>query len=76
MKCSGEKVRQDTIDYNDERIEKTRDKNELWKVVNDNTKNSSVAKWKLEENGEEIKDEKEIADIFNGCFIEQIGKLK
>ena len=28
------KVRQETIDYNDERIKKARDENVLWKVVN------------------------------------------
>ena len=41
-------------------------------LVNDITKPRPKAKWILEENGEEIEDEKEIADIFNDYFIEKI----
>ena len=70
------KVRQDTIEFNDERIEKAGDENEIWKVVNDIIKPRSETKWKLEENGEEIEDEEKIADIFNDYFIEKIEKLK
>ena len=45
-------------------------------LVNDITKPRPKAKWILEENGEEIEDEKEIADIFNDYFIQKMERLK
>ena len=70
------KVRQDTIEINEERIEKAGDENELWKIVNDITNPKAEASWKLEEEGRMIENEKEIADIFNDYFIEKIENLK
>ena len=45
-------------------------------MVNDITKPRNETNWKLEENGEEIEDEKETAHSFNNYFIEKIEKLK
>ena len=70
------RIRQDTIIFNEERINKAGDENELWKVVNDITKPRSETSWKLEEDGREVEKEEEIADIFNNYFIEKIDKLK
>lgn len=56
-------VRKDTIEYNEDRIEKAGDENKVWKVVNDITKPKTERGWELEEDGKEIKNEEEIADV-------------
>ena len=70
------KIRKDTIAYNEERIEKANDENEIWKVVNDIIAPNSETSWKLNEAGKILEDEKEIAEVFNEYFVEKIEKLK
>ena len=57
------KIRKDTIAYNEERIEKANDENEIWKVVNDIIAPNSETSWKLNEAGKILEDEKEIAEF-------------
>ena len=69
-------LKRDTVRNNNERIDKAKDENEVWKVVKDisnpNRNNNII----LTENGKDVSDEKEVAEIFNNFFIEKIEKLK
>ena len=69
-------VKNDTIKYNDERVERAKDENEIWKIVNDNTNPKCEKKWSLEEDGEIVEDEQKVADVFNEFFIKKIRDLK
>ena len=60
-------VKNDTIKYNNERVEKAGDGNEIWKIVKDITSPKSDKQWVLIENGETLEDEKEIAEVFISC---------
>ena len=64
------------MEFNEERIEKARDENEVWKIVNDITKPRSEPRWRPEEDRKIIEEEGEIANIFNNYSKEKIEKLK
>ena len=70
------KLKKDTIRNNNERIDKANDENEVWKIVKEisspNRNNNII----LNEDGIEITDGKEVAEIFNNFFIQKIEKLK
>ena len=58
-------LKKDTFQYNNDRIDKAQDENEVWKVVkeiNNPNRNNNII---LTENGEEVADEKVVAEIFN-----------
>ena len=69
-------LKKDTIRNNNERIDKANDENEVWKIVKEisspNRNNNII----LNEDGIEITDGKEVAEIFNNFFIQKIEKLK
>ena len=69
-------VKKDTIKYNNERVEKAEDENEIWKIVNDITNPKCDKKWILEEQGVTIEDDQEVAEVFNDFFITKIRDLK
>lgn len=69
-------IKSDTIKYNNDRIEKAEDENEIWKIVNEVTNPKSESKWTLEENGEKVEDDLKIAEIFNEFFINKIKDIK
>ena len=69
-------IKKDVIQFNDNRIENAKDEKEIWKVVKEITTTKSSSNWSLIENGEVIKNEEQIADIFNDFFISKIKDLK
>ena len=69
-------VKNDTIKYNNERIEKAGDENEIWKIVKEVTCPNGEKKWTLEENGESIEEESKISELFNDFFITKIQDIK
>jgi hypothetical protein len=69
-------IKNDTRQFNEERIEKAGDENEIWKVVNEVIKPKEKNQWKLKEGDKDIEKEEEIANIFNNFLIEKILLLK
>ena len=69
------KVRQDTIDYTDEKMRKLEMRMNYgrWSTI---SQIKIRGEMEIEENRKEIEDGKEIADMFNNYFIEKIKKLK
>ena len=71
-------IRKETIDYNNNRIEEANNEKELWRVANEviNPKKEE-SDWKIKnKDGETLTDEKEVAESFNGFFIDKIENLK
>ena len=62
-------IKADVIKYNEERITKAEDSNEVWKIVNEIAKPRTATKLTLVEEGEQIEKEEDIAEIFNKFFI-------
>ena len=69
-------VKNDTIQYNNERVEKAGDENEIWKIVKEITSPKNDKQWILIEEGKKIEDEKEVSEIFNEFFINKIRDIK
>ena len=69
-------IKADVIKYNEERITKADDINEVWKVVSDIATPRVEAKMTLKENGKIIENESEVAEILNDFFITKIKDLK
>ena len=71
-------IRKDNIYYNNERIKKADNENEIWKVAQEitNPKNSNEWTMKCGDGKSTINDEQIIADTFNTHFTEKIENLK
>ena len=69
-------IRIDNIRYNEDRIEKGKDENEIWKVVSDITKPNADHTWNMKTEEGNTNDEQEISNTFNTFFTEKITKLK
>ena len=69
-------VKNDTIKYNDERVDKAANENEMWKIVKEVTSPKNDTKWSLIEDGKLIDDEIEVAEVFNDFFINKIKDIK
>ena len=69
-------IKADVIKYNEERITKAEDSNEVWKIVNEIAKPRTATKLTLVEEGEQIEKEEDIAEIFNDFFITKIYSAK
>ena len=69
-------IRKDNIYYNNERIKKANDENEIWKVAKEITNPRNVSSWSMLNGKEEEIDEQIIADTFNNHFINKIRNLK
>ena len=61
---------------NGERIEKANNEQEIWKIVKEINNPTSETIWSLKEDNVIIKDEQEIANVFNHHFVDKITKLK
>ena len=70
-------IRKESIDFNNNRIAKAKNENELWKVANDviNPKKDSDASI-INNDGNVITEEQEVADCFNDYFVDKINQLK
>ena len=69
-------IRNDTKMSNDNRIKEAGDENEVWKVVKDIIQPKSEKPWSIKEGDKILKDEEEIAEVFNKHFTDKISKLK
>ena len=65
-----------SIEFNNNKIEEAKDENEVWKVVNDVIQPKKENEWVLREDDVIIKEELIIADTFNKHFIDKIEVLK
>ena len=71
------KIRKENIDYNNNRIEKANNERELWNVANDVINPRKENDWNvLNEKGENVTAEKEVAETFNDFFINKVEDLK
>ena len=69
-------TKKENVKANEDRVNKAKNENEIWKVVKDITNPKSESNWKLKENDEEITEEGKVADVFNNFFVQKIAKLK
>ena len=70
-------IRNETKDFNNNRIDKANDENEVWKVAKEIINpNSNNTEWSLKSNDDIILDHEEIANTFNSYFVEKIENLK
>ena len=69
-------IRRDRIRQNGKRIARAKREDKFWKVINKVTKPKEDKQWALKEGEEEIRDEKEIAEIFIQFFIQKIEDLR
>ena len=71
------KIRKENIDYNNNRIEEANNEKELWNITNDVINPRKESDWRItNEVGEEITEEKDVAETFNKFFVEKIEDLK
>ena len=70
------KIRKESKEFNNARVEKAKDENEVWNVVNDVINPNKENKWSLTIDDKKIEDEEEIAGHFNTYFVEKIKILK
>ena len=69
-------IRQDERNLNQERMEKARTEDEVWKIVKEITEPKTEKHWRLTEGDRLITEEQEVADIFDRYFMDKIEKLK
>ena len=62
-------LKKDTINNNNERIDKANDENEVWKIVKEISNPNRNDNIILNEEGKEVTEEKEVAEIFNSFFF-------
>ena len=69
-------LKKDNLNFNNERVNKAANENEIWKVVKDITNQGDTSSIKLMEEGVLIEDEVEVANILNDFFVEKIHNLQ
>ena len=66
-------VKKDNMAYNKARINKAKNENEIWRIVNDVTQPKKDVEFKLRtESGSSTSDNQKVADIFNDYFVTKI----
>ena len=65
-------LKKDTRDHNNNKVDKAKDENEIWKIVNDIYKPKTSEGITLLENDVKIVKEEEVAEIFNEFFINKL----
>ena len=70
------KIRKDTVDFNNKRVDEAKDENEIWNIAKDITNPKKETEWSLKMENGVITDKQQIADHFNKFFVEKIQKLK
>ena len=68
-------AKNETIKYNDERVEKANDENEMWRIIKDISNPKTEQKWSLKEGDDFIVDEMVIAETFNDFFIQKLYSI-
>ena len=70
-------IRTETKDFNNNRIDKAQDENEIWKVAKEITKPAgNPVNCSLISEGKLIEDPLQVANIFNDYFVDKIAALK
>ena len=70
-------IRNETKDFNNNRIDKAQDENEIWKVAKEITSPSgNPVNCSLKSDGKLIDDPLQVATIFNDYFVDKIMALK
>ena len=71
------RVRKDNIDFNNNRIEKANNENEVWKIVKDVACPKDDNNWSVRnESGVLVSDNENVANLFNNFFKNKIDSLK
>jgi exonuclease III len=71
------KIRKENTDYNNNRIEEATNEKELWSIANDVLNPRKDTEWNVvDRDGENVKDESKVAEIFNEFFINKVEQLK
>ena len=65
-------IRRDNLNFNEERIAKANDEEEIWNIVNEVSNPKCATEWKLKTEAGLIEDDQEIADNFNDFFIRAV----
>ena len=70
------RIRSETRKFNNDRIEKAGNDNEMWQVANDVIKPRKGSEWRRNIDDVITEDEEKIANSFNNHFINKVEKLK
>ena len=65
------KVRQETVDYNNNRIDNAKNDNEVWNITKEITNLSSNSNWSMLIDQKVTEDPETIANAFNTFFIKK-----
>ena len=69
-------IRKDVITENGKKIDSANDESEYWHVVNGIINPKTEPSWKLNEDGNDVTDEKDIAESFNNFFVSKTDGIK
>ncbi len=69
-------LKTDTRMMNEKRAYQATNENEMWKIVKEIANPRTDKQWMLKENCREIREEEEIAEVFNEFFISKITNLR
>ena len=70
------RIRKETVEFNNKRIEKANSEKEVWNVINEVNKPQNKNNWTLKTNSGETSDHETIAEEFNVYFKTKIETLK
>ena len=71
------KIRQETINFNNKRVNEANNENEVWNIVKEVTSPKSNSAWELKiSKSETTKDHQTISDTLNSFFADKITKLQ
>ena len=70
------KIRKETIDQNNNRIDEAQDENEVWKIATEIINPKSENNWSMKIDNKLTEDPEEIANTFNSYFVQKIVDLK
>ena len=70
------KVRQETVDYNNNRIDNAKNDNEVWNITKEITNPSSNSNWSMLIDQKVTEDPETIANAFNTFFIKKVEDIK
>ena len=70
------RIRKESMEHNNARVENAKDENEMWNIVNDVINPNKETKWSLKIGDKILTEENEVAESFNTYFVEKIKVLK
>ena len=69
-------IKKDSIDFNNKRIDKANDENEVWKVAKEIINPTKENNWSIKIDNKLCDDHREISNAFNDFFVKKIEDLK